>query len=475
MLFSSTHYAALLLGAFAGYWALAAALPSKRTLRHALLLGMSYFFYATWNPRFLALIFATSTQDYAIGRLLGRASRPAARRALLAASVAVDLGVLGVFKYFNFFAESLAALLAAFGIAAEPWHLELLLPVGISFYTFQTLSYTIDVYRGRLEPTRNYIDYLLFVAFFPQLLAGPIARASGFLPQLRKVPALASARASRAVFFIGVGLIKKIGIADVLGAHLVNPVFSNPEMYSAVEALAAVYGYTFQIYADFSAYSDIAIGSAALLGFELPRNFDAPYRAASLREFWQRWHISLSSWLRDYLYIPLGGSRHGPVRTYLALIATMFLGGLWHGAAATFVVWGLIHGCALVATRVVQRSGLKDAIPAALRRALGVALTFHVVAAAWVFFRAPSFDVALAVFRAIGSMDLSAANLAAPALVALALAVATHAVPNGWCEKIVSVFHKIPAPFQAVLLVGAIVAVRKIASVDVAPFIYFQF
>jgi alginate O-acetyltransferase complex protein AlgI len=475
MLFSSVQYAALLLGTFVGYWALSAALPQRRTPRHALLLAASYLFYGTWNPKFLALVFATSSQDYAIGRLLGRTSRPAGRRALLAASVALDLSVLGAFKYFDFFADSFVALLGVFGIAAEPWHLGWLLPVGISFYTFQTLSYTIDVYRRRIEPTRNYLDYLLFVAFFPQLLAGPIARAKGFLPQLLSPPALSSERASRALFFIGVGLVKKIGIADVLGAHLVNPVFSNPEMYSAAETLAAVYGYTFQIYADFSAYSDIAIGSAALLGFELPQNFDAPYRSASLREFWQRWHISLSSWLRDYLYIPLGGSRHGAIRTYLALLATMFLGGLWHGASATFVVWGLIHGTALVLTRIVQRSGLPARMGPGARRALGIAVTFHIVAAAWVFFRAPSFEVALGVFRSLGSGEFGVANLGLPAFVGLALAVATHAVPDGLCEKIVILFHKIPAPVQAVLLVGAAVAVRQIASVDVAPFIYFQF
>jgi alginate O-acetyltransferase complex protein AlgI len=389
MLFSSAEYAALLLFAFAGFWALAAFAPSKSTLRSGFLLAVGYFFYGTWNPRYLVLIFASSSHDYAVGRLLGVATKSSHRRLLLLASVGTDLLVLGAFKYFDFFADSFAALLGALGVDALPPHLGLLLPVGISFYTFQSLSYTIEVYRRRLAPTRNYVDYLAFVSFFPQLLAGPITRAAAFLPQLLRAPALTSERASRAIFLIGLGLIKKIAIADLLGAQIVNPVFSNPVMYSAAETLAAVYGYTFQIYADFSAYSDIAIGSAALLGFELPQNFAAPYTAASLREFWQRWHISLSTWLRDFLYIPLGGSRHGPVRTYLALIATMFLGGLWHGAAAKYVIWGLIHGAALVITRLVQRSGLPERLPRRARRVVGVLVTFHVVTAAWVFFGAP--------------------------------------------------------------------------------------
>jgi D-alanyl-lipoteichoic acid acyltransferase DltB (MBOAT superfamily) len=475
MPFSSAQYAALLLFAFAGFWALAALLPQKRTARSAFLLAVSYFFYGTWNPRYLILIFASSSHDYLVGRLLGVAAKPAHRKLLLLASIGADLAVLGTFKYFDFFAESFSALLGVFGVEVVPAHLGLLLPVGISFYTFQSLSYTIEVYRGRLAPTRNYVDYLAFVSFFPQLLAGPITRAASFLPQLQRTPSLTSERASRAIFLIGIGLIKKIAIADVLGAQLVNPVFSNPVMYSATETLAAVYGYTFQIYADFSAYTDIAIGSAALLGFDLPRNFDAPYMAASLREFWQRWHISLSTWLRDFLYIPLGGSRHGAVRTYLALIATMFLGGLWHGAAAKFVVWGLIHGVALVVTRLIQRSGLPDRLPSRVRRVVGVCITFHIVAAAWVFFGAPSFDGAIEVFRSLGSMDLSAANVGLPALAALAIAVATHGVKDAWLDRVVAGFHRIPAPVQAALLVGAVVAAHEIAAVDVAPFIYFQF
>jgi alginate O-acetyltransferase complex protein AlgI len=475
MLFSSVHYAALLLFAFAGFWALAALLPEKRTARSAFLLAVGYFFYGTWNPRYLVLIFASSSHDYCVGRLLGIARRPAHRRLLLLASVGADLAVLGAFKYFDFFADSFAALLAVFGVTTVPPHLGLLLPVGISFYTFQSLSYTIEVYRRRLAPTRNAVDYLAFVSFFPQLLAGPITRAAAFLPQLLRTPVLSSERASRAIFLIGLGLIKKIAIADVLGAQIVNPVFSNPVMYSAVETLAAVYGYTFQIYTDFSAYSDIAIGSAALLGFDLPQNFNAPYISASLREFWQRWHISLSSWLRDFLYIPLGGSRHGPIRTYLALIATMFLGGLWHGAAAKFAVWGLIHGLALVVTRLIQRSGLPDRLPGRARRIVGVFLTFHIVAAAWVFFGAPSFDGALEVFRSLGSMDLSAANVGVPALAALAIAIATHGVKDTWMDRIASGFHRIPAPFQAALLVAAVLVAHQLAATDVAPFIYFQF
>ncbi|MBW2523396.1 MAG: MBOAT family protein [Deltaproteobacteria bacterium] len=471
MLFNSTEYAFLLAGAFAAYWLLA----GHRRLRVLALLAASYLFYASWNARYLGLIFFSSTLDFAIGRAMSREPSPAARRALLAASVLVNLGILCTFKYFNFFAREAAALLAVFGVDATPFHLDVLLPVGISFYTFQTLSYTIDVYRRRLEPSASYTDYLLFVSFFPQLVAGPIVRASTLLPQIAGRHRLTAEQGSNALLLIGIGLAKKIAIADFLGVHVVDRVFTNPEMYSSLEALAAAYGYSFQIYADFSAYSDIAIGSAALLGFTIPLNFDAPYRAVDLRDFWRRWHISLSTWLRDYLYIPLGGSRRGPGRTYINLAVTMLLGGLWHGAALTFVVWGAIHGLALALTRAWQRAFPTEEAPSDWRRALGTVLTFHLVTAAWVFFRAPSFDVAFDVFAAIGALSPGLTNLGWPSMLVLALAVATHWIPDGWMDTARRGFHAAPAPLQAATLVAAVLALHQVASTEVTPFIYFQF
>jgi len=471
MLFNSVEYACLLAVAFGGFWLL----ERHRLARVLLLLAASYLFYACWNAKYLLLIFMSSNVDFFVGRGLARAERPGARRLLLAVSVVVNLGVLCTFKYFNFFVASAVDLLAALGIDAGGWHLDVLLPVGISFYTFQTLSYTIDVYRRKLDPTDRYFEYLLFVSFFPQLVAGPIVRASHLLPQLGRLPTLTAERGSRALFLIGLGLVKKIAIADFLGAHVVDRVFSNPDMYSSVETLLGVYGYAFQIYADFSAYSDIAIGSAALLGFDIPVNFNAPYRAENLREFWQRWHISLSTWLRDYLYVPLGGSRRGGARTYLNLLVTMLLGGLWHGAALTFVAWGAMHGLALVATRLVQRWRGAQRVPGAVRRAVGVLVTFHVVCAAWVFFRAQDFSGAAAVFRSIAALDLDTTNVTWPGLAVLGAAVFTHWIPDGWIEGARRLFHAVPAGVQAAALVAALWAVRQLALTEVTPFIYFQF
>jgi alginate O-acetyltransferase complex protein AlgI len=316
---------------------------------------------------------------------------------------------------------------------------------------------------------------LLFVAFFPQLVAGPIVRAKKLLPQFWMKPRVSGKEGSRAIFLIGFGLVKKVVIADYIGAHLVDPIFSNPQMYSSLENLAAVYGYAFQIYADFSAYSDIAIGSAALLGFEIPINFNAPYTATNLRDFWTRWHISLSTWLRDYLYIPLGGSKHGTARTYFNLMATMLIGGLWHGAALTFVFWGGIHGLALVLTRVVQRSRIKIILHPVVARILSTVLTFHVVCAAWVFFRAADFSTAVGIFQGIATGGIGVTNLALPAVGVLSGALAIHWVPVAWMEKMKEGFDRLPAFVQALAVILLIVAAEQLAQTDVAPFIYFQF
>ncbi len=471
MFFNSLEYACLLIVTVFLSWLFA----NRHTWRVLVLLTGSYIFYASWNIKYLSLIFLSSSLDYAIGILLSRTDRPLKRKALLAMSMTVNLGVLSVFKYFNFFAREITDLLFVFGLNVTEPHLSILLPVGISFYTFQTMSYTIDLYRKQISPSKSYFDYLLFVSFFPQLVAGPIVRASTLLPQIRKKPRLSAEQGSRALYRIGIGLVKKIAIADFLGTHIVDVVFSNPKMYSSLETLIAVYAYSFQIYADFSAYSDIAIGSAALLGFKIPENFIGPYRAANLREFWQRWHISLSTWLRDYLYIPLGGSRHSSFRTYANLGITMLLGGLWHGAAMTFVCWGAMHGVALMVTRVIQRTGISSYIPRAVQRPIGVFLTFHLVSAAWIFFRSSSFASATQVFEQLADFSFSATNISQPVIAVLAVAVITHWIPHHWIAKTKDLFHAAPAPLQAALLIAAILVIQQVARTDVAPFIYFQF
>ncbi|MBX3223140.1 MAG: MBOAT family protein, partial [Labilithrix sp.] len=309
-----------------------------------------------WTILCVGIIFVGSTLDFWIGRALGRTENPTTRKALLLASVFYYLGVLSVFKYFNFAVDTVAEVAAWLGVELSPTHLRLVLPFGISFFTFETMSYTIDVYRREIPPADRYLDYLLFVAFFPHLVAGPIVRPKSMLPQLAAEPVASDAMKAEGLFMIATGLMKKIVIGDYLGLNLVNRVFDNPERYTSLEVLVGVYAYAIKIYADFSGYSDVAIGSAKLFGYELPRNFDAPYTSADLQEFWRRWHISLSTWLRDYLYVTLGGNRGSTWKTYRNLLLTMVLGGLWHGASWNFVIWGALHGGALAVNRAWQRA-----------------------------------------------------------------------------------------------------------------------
>jgi alginate O-acetyltransferase complex protein AlgI len=360
ILATAAHPLWLALWGFA--WGAATTIDGRRGAQQLGLFLLSALFYQSWAAtmpgayRFLfGLIVATVVLDYWLARLIDARADAGARRAMLVASLVANLGILGVFKYADFVGENLFTLARLLGRPAtwNPWHL--VLPAGISFHTFQSLSYTVDVYRRRLRPTASLLEFATFVLFFPQLVAGPIVRADEFLPQIAAPPAVDEARALAGLWRIALGLAKKLWLADTLALTLTDRVFAHPEQFSALENLLGVYGYAFQIYLDFSAYSDIAVGAAALLGFALPENFRAPYRSGDLAAFWRRWHISLSSWLRDYLYIPLGGSRDGEARTYRNLALTMLLGGLWHGAAWTFVVWGLLHGGGLAVTRAVQR------------------------------------------------------------------------------------------------------------------------
>jgi len=604
--------------------------PAHRSLgRVAILFVASALFYHAWAASMpgpyrylLALLLGTIVLDYYLGIWIERSQSPAWRRALVILSLCSNLGVLVFFKYTDFFTQDVLHL--------HVRRLALILPAGISFHTFQSLSYTIDVYRRQLRATRSVIAFATFVLFFPQLVAGPIVRAQDLLPQLAELPALELEAATAGLFRIVVGLFKKIALADTLALALVDRVFEAPERFSAVEVIAGVYGYALQIYLDFSAYSDIAIGSAQVLGFTLPENFRTPYRSANLQEFWRRWHISLSTWLRDYLYIALGGSQGAPWRTYLNLILTMLLGGLWHGASWSFVVWGALHGFGLAITRYFQRragaeagkrsdraarrllagcaaiaaiglalqravlsgagtwpqlvalwlcltplwavltawlsreqparvdataltadeglpwrslfrrdparpglaigvalrpwapellrlamcaagagflaalawaprwtwiplvvlawalgiaadavergtAGLRVRLWACARRALSVVLVFHYVCLAWIFFRATSFDNALAVLRQIALLETDRANVVPIVATALAAGFACHLWADASFAWLRRRFVALPPWGQGAVLAGAALVLRELGHTKIVPFIYFQF
>ncbi len=374
-------------------------------LRHRsqniLILVASYFFYASWDYRFLLLIVISTLVDYLAGLRIAATRDSRSRRAWLAISVVTNLGLLGFFKYFNFFVGSAADLMSKVGFGPlQTSTLSIVLPVGISFYTFQTMSYTLDIYRQRMQPTRNLIDFAAFVAFFPQLVAGPIERASHLLPQIQKPRTITYAAMRTGAFLVLYGLFEKAVVADNL-ALVVETVYGDPT--DAPRTLIATYAFAFQIFADFDGYSNIARGTALLMGIRLVNNFHAPYFAANPSEFWRRWHISLSTWLRDYLYIPLGGSRHGVGRMYYALMMTMLLGGLWHGAGWTFVAWGALHGLLLIVYRLKGdprgQPGRATRLP---RWVLSRVLWFHLVCLGWMLFRANDMTHFMALVRSLG-------------------------------------------------------------------------
>lgn len=390
MVFNSLAYACFLPAVLGVYYAL----PSWRA-QNRFLLAASWLFYGWWDWRFLGLLGLSTLVDFGVARRLHRTTGPSRDR-WLGLSLAVNLGVLGVFKYFGFFADSFALLAQSAGWEPGRVTLELVLPVGISFYTFQTLAYTIDVYRGRLEPTDDLVDFALYVSFFPQLVAGPIERAQALLPQLGGPRAVDLALVRSGLLLILIGLVRKVGIADAVAAE-VDDVFASPTTHSRVALVGGAYLFALQIYGDFAGYSAIARGSARLLGIELIRNFDQPYLATNITDFWRRWHRSLSLWLRDYVYIPLGGSRHGAWRTYRNLFVTMLVGGLWHGASWTFIAWGALHGAWLALHKLWLGDAHKqpprwDRPRDRLGNGLKILATFHLVLLAWVLFRVRGFS-----------------------------------------------------------------------------------
>ncbi len=467
MLLSSSLYFVFLVAVFFLYWPVA----RVRALSLGVLLFANYFFYAKWDLFYLWLIPAASTCDFLLALGMEHSRNRFLRRLLVTLSVLVNLGILASFKYMPFFLENYSRLS---GQPAPPWHWTF--PLGISFYTFQSLTYTIEVFRRDTRATSSYLSYLTAVSFFPTTLAGPITRVGHLLPQLeRKDKTLDAADTGRALFLIGLGLIKKFMIADYLAENLVNRVFDLPRFYTAAETLCGVYGYALQLYYDFSGYTDIAVGSALLLGLKLPGNFNRPYSAVNVNDFWRRWHITLSNWLRDYLYFSLPGLRSKwKVFAYLNLVVTMFLGGLWHGASWSFVVWGLLHGVAMALTRLWQ--ALRGNRPgAAWSKPIRIFLTAQFVCCAWIFFRAPDLAGALSILERIGSLTVSFENVPLGYAVVMAIAILAHYAPKPVYDTSLRLYTRAPFYVQAAALAALVVGLQYIAATGAAPFVYTRF
>lgn len=440
-----------------------------------------YFYYKSSGIYFLLLVISTFV-DYSLGEWIYRAQSKAHKQLVIVISLIVNLGVLGYFKYTNFFYETYIAL------TGGNFHkLDIFLPVGISFYTFQSLSYTIDIYRGEIKPIKRMLDYAFFVSFFPQLVAGPIVRAKDFIPQIYRPNVVTKEMFGRAVFLIVTGLFKKTVISDYLSINFVDRIFDEPTLYTGLENLFGVYGYALQIYCDFSGYSDMAIGIALLMGYEFCLNFDSPYQSSSITEFWRRWHKSLSTWLRDYLYISLGGNRHGRARTYLNLFITMLLGGLWHGAAMRFILWGALHGVGLAIDKFVKEfiftTKSKNPIPLwqqYSKHILGVLFTFHFVCFCWIFFRAESMKVATDVLTQIifhfnGQIFPKFVEGYTGILTLMLIGYILHFIPQNFTQKVEDSVTSLGLAAKIVLIVAMIVLVVQFKSSEIQPFIYFQF
>ena len=467
MLLSSPEFFCFLAVVFCGYWLV----WRTRLAALAVILLADYFFYARWDLIYLALIPSVAAADFFIARGLARSRNATTRKLLVTASILMNVGLIASCKYVPLFTETWNHV-TAHPLNAVSWSL----PLGLSFYAFQAMTYTIDVYRNDAKAATSLLTYLASVSFFPTTLAGPITRPADLMPQWeRRKTLLTSEEGGRALFLIALGLFKKFLIADYLAEHLINRVFDLPNLYSGGEVLIAVYGYTWQLYYDFSGYTDIAIGAALLLGIKLPINFNHPYRAENIADFWRRWHITLSNWLRDYLYFALPGKR-SRWRPYLNLVITFTLGGLWHGAAWTFAIWGLLHGVGLAVLRGFQTfRGHAKPSPKFVPRFLRGFVTFHFVVFTWIFFRAANVSTALDILRQIGSGTIAFANVSGPFLMVLGIAVAAHYWPKSWYEKARNGFVAAPAVVQAAALVLLVAAIEYIAATGAAPFIYTKF
>jgi D-alanyl-lipoteichoic acid acyltransferase DltB (MBOAT superfamily) len=466
-------------------------LRNYQTARILYVILFSLYFYYKTSGIFVVLLLIVATLDFFIGRCIAMTKEKNNRKWWVTLSIIINLGMLGYFKYANFLYEAVVEMFHYFGGIFENESLQhtnfqlfdIFLPVGISFFTFQSLSYAIDVYRDEIKPVKNWAEYMFFVSFFPVLVAGPIVRPKDFIPQIKNKPLLLNSRMGEALYLIICGLFKKCIISDYISVNFVDRIFDAPSLYTGIENLMGVYGYALQIYCDFSGYSDMAIGIALLLGFRLKINFDSPYQSATITEFWRRWHISLSSWLRDYLYIPLGGNRKGKTRTYINLIITMLLGGLWHGAALRFILWGAIHGIALAIHKWItgifglKTSGKDMSIG---ERIVNTLITFHLICFAWIFFRADTMEKACQMISQI-STHFEAGVFTQlisgyPTVFFLMLTgYIIHFIPKDIDLKIQQQITLLPLWGKAALLSLAIFIVIQMKSAEIVPFIYFQF
>jgi alginate O-acetyltransferase complex protein AlgI len=472
-------------------------LYKKNAVRNAFLFFMSLFFYYKSGGYYFSLLIFSTLVDYFIGRAIYRSEKNGLRKFYLILSIISNLGLLSYFKYAYFYTDvinqifnsniEVANIFAQWSnsIYGSSFNVSnIILPVGISFFTFQTISYTVDIYRRKVEPVKNIIDFGFYVSFFPQLVAGPIVRASEFVPQLYKDFKLTIQEYGHAIFLILNGLIKKMIISDYISINFVDRVFDSPASYSGFENLMAVYGYSIQIYCDFSGYTDIAIGVALLLGFRLPLNFNSPYKAVSITDFWRRWHISLSSWLRDYLYIPLGGNRKGKIRTYVNLLITMLLGGLWHGASYRFIIWGGLHGLGLAIHKIwtgILKKSNKDFISKnRFSHFLSVFITFNFVTFAWIFFRAENMELANTMMHQIaysfhGHLIFEFISEYWIIFSLMLIAMTIHWLPvkiKNWYQQI---FINLPEYAKIIIIILIVIILYQAKSSEIQPFIYFQF
>jgi alginate O-acetyltransferase complex protein AlgI len=464
--FPTIEFAAFFLVVFVLSWAL---MPHPSAWRPFILVA-SYFFYGWVDWRWVLLLIASSVVNTVAAQVIARSPSAVTRKRALIAAVAFDVGLLAVFKYLGFFVSELDGALESIGLGSPLPLVQIVLPIGISFFTFQAISYVVDVYRG-VTPAASLVEVAILQAFFPHLVAGPIVRANELLPQLRTPRDPRTVLAGPALFLIVGGVLKKTVIADELARRIVDPVYSDPSAHSSGEITLAFYAFAAQIYCDFSGYTDMAIGLALLLGYQLPQNFNRPYLALSLQDFWRRWHMTLSRWLRDYLYIPLGGNRKGRLKTYRNVMLTMLLGGLWHGASWTFVLWGGLHGAGLSAERYARERFGGFHLPAWV----AWLVTFQFVCIAWVFFRAP--DLATA-FDVLGGLGLSGPSplVTLPLVLLVVVAIGVQALPPGWWREAEAWLIARPVAAQG-LAIGAllVIADAAVGQQGVAPFIYYQF
>lgn len=483
MLFNSIDFVIFLPIVFLLYWFVA---NKNLKLQNFLIVVASYIFYGWWDWRFLSLILFSTLVDYSVGRRLLNEENTAKRKILLWVSILVNFGFLGFFKYYNFFLDNFVTAFSFFGKQINAQGLNIILPVGISFYTFQTLSYTIDVYKRKLEPTKDFIAFSAFVSFFPQLVAGPIERATNLLPQFYKKRIFEYDKAVDGLRQILWGLFKKIVIADN-SAQIANEIFNNSTDYSGSTLLLGALFFTFQIYGDFSGYSDIAIGTSRLFGFDLKQNFAFPYFSRDIAEFWRRWHISLSTWFRDYLYIPLGGSRGGTWMKIRNTFAIFIISGFWHGANWTFIVWGILNAVYFLPLLLLKKNrtntntvGQEKHLPS-IKEFLQIGLTFSLTILAWVFFRAESIEHALSYLSTIFSKSLLSfprfplINLAFNTLILITIFVVIEWVGRNKQYAIENTFNIKHNYLRYSLYIAIVIAIMVMGNFNENQFIYFQF